>query len=581
MKREELFLSLAIAFVAIATVLVDSSRGEEGDAVSELKLPVLIVDGQNNHDWKTTTPAIRRALESSGRFTVDVATSPLTGNSMEGFRPPFKSYRAVVSNYNGDSWPAQTQLDLIEYVRNGGGLVVAHAANNAFPAWPEFNEMIGLGGWGGRDERSGPYLVLEANQWKRDFSPGIGGAHGPQYAFPVLIRDPEHPITRGMPQEWLHVQDELYSRLRGPAHNITVLATSYSDPGKRGSGRHEPVLFTLEFGKGRVFHTPLGHAEYSMNCVGFITALQRGTEWAATNDVTLPIPEDFPTAQRTRSRGDASINRRVRTPFPAWPELPLPAAVAKDVVAGNHSGEEKIFAFDVKFCWCPEGSYQMGSPVQEELFQGDEPIQIVTFSSGFWLAKQEVTRAVWREVMQTTPWSDQQENSDRIDSDPNHASWPATHVSWDDVTEFCQKLTDGERNAGRLPERWTYRLPTEAEWEYACRAGSQTRFSFGDREEDLLNYAWIAANTVDEGKNHPQTVGQKRPNAWGLCDMHGNVWEWCLDSYDSMKSFRGGCWSNIAWWCRSADRNALPQKSSNDMLGFRIALVRINADAAK
>ena len=187
MERKELRLLLAVASIVVATFLVDTSSGEEDASVSTRKLQILIVDGQNNHDWKTTTPAIRRALESSGRFTVDVATSPATGSPMDGFRPPFRSYRAVLSNYNGDSWSAQTQLDLIEYVRGGGGFVVVHAANNAFPAWPEFNELIGLGGWGGRDERSGPYLVLDAGQWKRDFSPGIGGAHGPQYAFPVLI----------------------------------------------------------------------------------------------------------------------------------------------------------------------------------------------------------------------------------------------------------------------------------------------------------------------------------------------------------------------------------------------------------
>ena len=581
MERKELRLLVAVASLVVVTFFVDSSSGEEDASASTGTLPILIVDGQNNHDWKTTTPAIRRALESSGRFTVDVATAPATGSPMDGFRPPFKSYRAVLSNYNGDSWSAQTQLDLIEYVRSGGGFVVVHAANNAFPAWPEFNELIGLGGWGGRDERSGPYLVLEAGQWKRDFSPGIGGAHGPQYAFPVLIRDTEHAITRGMPREWLHVQDELYSHLRGPTREITVLATSFSDPGKRGSGRHEPVLFTLEFGQGRVFHTPLGHAEYSLNCVGFITALQRGTEWAAINRVTLPIPDDFPTAQQTRSRGDSSINHRIRPPLPAWPELPLPATAAKDTVSGNQAGDERTFACNGKFCWCPEGSYQMGSPVQEELFQGDESVRIVTFSSGFWLARHEVTRAVWREVMQTNPWPQEQKISDRIDSDPIHDSRPATHVSWDDATEFCLKLTESERKAGRLPEDWTYQLPTEAEWEYACRAGSQSRFSCGDREEDLLDYAWFAANTVDLGQNHPQPVGRKRANAWGLCDMHGNVWEWCLDSYDSMKSYRGGCWSNIAWWCRSADRNALPQKQSNHMLGFRVALVRIAADSAE
>jgi uncharacterized protein len=534
---------------------------------AEPPIGVLIVDGQNNHAWQATTPVLREALESSGRFTVAVATSPPAGAAMDGFRPPFESSRAVVLNYNGAPWPATTRAAFVEYVRGGGGVVVVHAADNAFPDWPEYNAMIGLGGWGGRNERSGPYLVLEGDTWKRDPSPGIGGAHGPQYAFGVRVRDPDHPITRGMPAEWLHVQDELYSHLRGPAQNVTVLATAYSARGQRGSGRHEPMIFTVEFGKGRIFHTALGHADYSMRCVGFITSLARGTEWAATGSVTLPIPDDFPTAERTRGRGDTSVSSKMRPPLPAWPALPVPPPV-KDPHNGDRAGAEREFA-GIQFCWCPEGSFQMGSQVQEELFQGDEQTRAVTFPRGFWLAKHELTRGRWREIMGTTPWAgDAAEKS----STPGSDDWPATHVDWNAAADYCRKLTDRERQAGRLPAGWEYRLPTEAEWEYGCRSGSQARFSFGDREADLAEHGWFAANASDEGRSHPQPVGRKRPNAWGLCDMHGNVWEWCSDTYEGMKAFRGGCWANIAWWCRSADRGALPAGNANDMLGFRVVL---------
>jgi len=546
-----------------------------GCASTPPRIPVLIVDGQNNHEWETTTKVLREALESADRFVVDVATSPRAGASLEGFEPPFHSHRAVVLNYNGAAWPARTRNAFIEYVRNGGGVVVVHAANNAFPDWPEYNEMIGLGGWGRRDERSGPYLVLKGNEWKRDLSPGIGGAHGPQYAFPVRVRAPNHPITRGMPTEWLHVQDELYARLRGPALNLTVLATAWSDPGKRGSGRHEPVMFTVDFGRGRVFHTALGHADYSMRCTGFITALQRGAEWAATGRVTLPIPADFPTSRRTRGRGDTSFASTVRPPMPAWPKLPSPDPVPREADAGERAGAERSFALGMRFCWCPQGSFLMGSQVHEELFQGDEKARVVTFPRGFWLAKHEVTRAEWREAMETTPWARAAAANDPKPVPQKDAdAWPATHVTWDDALTFCRRITKRERQAGRLPQGWVYRLPTEAEWEYGCRAGSPARWSFGDREADLTDHAWFAGNTVDEGRNHPQPVGRKRPNAWGLCDMHGNVWEWCLDTYESKKAFRGGCWGNIAWWCRSADRNATPAASANDMLGFRILLAR-------
>ena len=159
--------------------------------------------------------------------------------------------------------------------------------------------MIGLGGWGGRTEKSGPYVYVNAEgELVRDETPGNGGNHGAQWEFPVVIRDREHPIVKDMPVEWLHAKDELYDKLRGPAKNMQVLATAESQV----TGRHEPMIFTIGYGKGRVFHTPMGHAEYSQECVGFITTLQRGTEWAATGKVTLPIPDDFPAADKLSSR---------------------------------------------------------------------------------------------------------------------------------------------------------------------------------------------------------------------------------------------------------------------------------------
>ncbi len=267
------------------------------------QLRALIVDGQNNHDWKVTTPILRRALEESGRFAVDVATSPPAGADMRGYRPRFSDYDVVVSNYNGERWPAETETDFEAYVSGGGGFVAVHAANNAFPDWPAYNRIIGLGGWGGRTEKSGPYVfVNDAGSLTRDKSPGAGGHHGPQHEFAIRTRDAEHPIMRGLPPLWMHTKDELYDSLRGPAEGLHVLATAYSAPEYDGTSRHEPMLMTLEFGKGRVFHTVLGHADYSMNCVGFTTTLQRGAEWAATGEVTIEAPEDFPTADKSQSR---------------------------------------------------------------------------------------------------------------------------------------------------------------------------------------------------------------------------------------------------------------------------------------
>src|SRR5262249_42875258 len=123
-------------------------------------MKALIIDGQNNHDWKSTTPVLKKILEDTGLFTVDVATSPPKGGDMSSFRPEFDGYRVIVSNYNGEPWSKETQDAFVKYVRSGGGFVCVHAADNSFPSWPEYNEMIGIGGWEGRNEKSGPYLRL-------------------------------------------------------------------------------------------------------------------------------------------------------------------------------------------------------------------------------------------------------------------------------------------------------------------------------------------------------------------------------------------------------------------------------------
>jgi uncharacterized protein len=229
------------------------------------------------------------------------------------FRPDFAKYDVVISNFGWKAapWPADTQEALEAFVKNGGGLVVIHAANNSFPEWQEYNRMIGLGGWGERSEKSGPYVYYNNNnELVRDTLAGTAGMHGKQYEFIITLRDANHPITQGMPPMWLHAKDELYDRLRGPAENLTVLATAFSDVEKNasffapypGTGRNEPMIMTIDYEKGRVFHTPLGHSDYSMECVGFIVTFQRGVEWAATGKVSQNLPPDFPNADKSSQR---------------------------------------------------------------------------------------------------------------------------------------------------------------------------------------------------------------------------------------------------------------------------------------
>ena len=288
--------SLASVLVALLSL---------GTARAAAPLKALILDGQNNHDWKSSTPHLKQVIEATGLFAVDVATAPGKGGDMGTFRPKFADYQVVVSNYNGERWTKETEEALVDFVRKGGGFVPVHAANNAFPDWKGFNEMIGVGGWGGRDEKSGPWLHWEG-KLIRDLSPGPGGSHGKQHAFLMETRAPEHPVMKGLPTRWMHAKDELYDRLRGPAENVTVLATAYSDPATHGTGKNEALLFAIQFGRGRVFHTALGHNNgpdlTSQKCAGFITTLQRGVEWAATGKVTQKVPADFPGEDAVRSR---------------------------------------------------------------------------------------------------------------------------------------------------------------------------------------------------------------------------------------------------------------------------------------
>ncbi|MEM7384214.1 MAG: ThuA domain-containing protein [Verrucomicrobiota bacterium] len=280
-----------IALITVASAGLWYAQAQEGKRVYK----VLIIDGQNNHKWKATTPVLKHALETSGRFAVDISTSPpkkAEKGAWTGWKPAFSDYDAVLSNYNGEMWPEEVQDSFLAYVEGGGAFVVVHAANNSFGQWKEYNEIIGLGGWGGRNEKSGPLIYFKDGELVRDTSPGRGGTHGAQWEFNVDVIDTEHPITKGMPQTWKHAKDELYSLLRGPGKNMKVLATSKS----KKTNRDEPMIMTLDYGQGRVFHTPMGHADYSMRCAGFYNVLQRGTEWAISGNVTIPIPENFPTA---------------------------------------------------------------------------------------------------------------------------------------------------------------------------------------------------------------------------------------------------------------------------------------------
>ena len=245
------------------------------------KISVLFVDGQNNHNWAAMTPFMKAQMEKTGLFNVDVVTSPPRAPrpprnlspeqkdkaaqaaeeirkkfqaKWDAFRPAFKKYDVVVINYNGEDWPKPVQTAFEKHMKKGGRFIVVHARNT---------------------------------------QPGRGGSHGPQHAFKIITRDTEHPVTKGMPKEWLHAQDELYDSLRGPAESMDILATAYSNKSKR----HEPMMMIIKYGKGLIFHTPMGHENgKSLQCVGFIATMNRAAEWLSTGKVTQALPKNFPTA---------------------------------------------------------------------------------------------------------------------------------------------------------------------------------------------------------------------------------------------------------------------------------------------
>jgi hypothetical protein len=319
-------------------------------SAQDTKLKALIIDGENNHGiWPKTTMMMKDYLEQTGLFEVDINRTAYTWqgphhdkvagvedikellsmyplqngqktNTVDkakpdpNYSPEFNNYDVVINNMGwlASDWPELTKKAFEEYMANGGGLVVVHAADNSWGNWEEYNKMIGIGGWGGRNAESGTYVHLDSDgDLQLDIPEGNCGSHGPQYKYTIETRKPDHPIMKNLPEKWLHTKDELYERLCGPAQNMTILATAFADQEKnsppwnknvKGTGMHEPVLFTVDYGKGRVFHTILGHMDYSMECVGFITTFQRGAEWAATGRVTQKIPQDFPLSDKTSIR---------------------------------------------------------------------------------------------------------------------------------------------------------------------------------------------------------------------------------------------------------------------------------------
>lgn len=279
--------TLAAVFAAIAAPLAWGAS-----------IHALLIDGAETKDQ---TPAIKAILETGELFHLDVLTAPAKGNP---FDAPFDKYKTVILNYAGEAWPLTTMASLEKYVQNGGGLVVLPASSTAFPQWAEYNMMLGVSGGTNRGKDAGPiWFYKGANVAFDGDAPGPAGkTQMPDQPFAVTIRNTEHPIAKGLPLIWMHATDTLTGYLRGPGKNMLMLATALSDADHGGTGRDEPVLLAVTYGKGRIYHSMLGRTADGIACVGFQTLLQRGAEWAATGKVTVRIPTDFPKEDKVSVR---------------------------------------------------------------------------------------------------------------------------------------------------------------------------------------------------------------------------------------------------------------------------------------
>lgn len=260
-------------------------------------------------------------------------------------------------------------------------------------------------------------------------------------------------------------------------------------------------------------------------------------------------------------------------------QLP-PKTVKKPPARRTVPARPEANSVGMKLVPIPAGTFLMGSPVTEKGRGTDEGQVRVTIQRPFLIGRTVVTKGEWKAVMKGEPWKGQRCVIAGDDA-------PAVYVDWHDAVAFCRKLTAHERAAGWLEKGEHYRLPTEAEWEYACRAGTKTPWSFGSDPRKLEAHAWYYGNTGERKEAYAHRVGLKKPNPWGLCDMHGNVYEWCSDWYKPalaggddpqgpstgvLKVLRGGGWGYDPARCRSADRNKNDPSFTDFSGGFRVVL---------
>ena len=315
MNRKLLFVFVFGLAMSIQACQPTSSDSTLPSAEASAPVNVLLLSGINNHDWESVDTFLLDVMAEEDMFEVSMSTSPPKDADQaewDAWNPDFSDYDVVLINYNdfsggeynGGYWPQEVRTNFEAYISGGGTALVLHAGNNPFHGWEAYEQMVGLL-WRNEDTGYTMYYDDEGNLVR--LGPGEGGnaGHGVKHDWQIMTRDAEHPIMKGMPDVWLHPFDELYHSQRGPAENMNILATAYSSTESKGTGNHELMVWWIPFGEGKVLTFLPGHHwgdqedDQAFRCVGFRTMLNRSLEWLATGEVTIPIPDNFPTATST------------------------------------------------------------------------------------------------------------------------------------------------------------------------------------------------------------------------------------------------------------------------------------------
>lgn len=326
--RRPTFLLLVLSAMLFACTGIRADQ--QGD-----KVKVAILTGQNNHGWMMDTPVLNNILNEAKIFETTILQTPDRNDKdkaakWEAFKPDFTKFDVIVLNYNGEMWPDHVKTAWLEYVSGGGKVYAFHAGNNPFKGWDEFEKMIGLL-W--RNNKGGKrvYFDDEGNKQVMEAGEGPGAGHGRKHAYVVDTKVEDHPIFKDLPKSWMHASDELYHGQRGPAQDMTVLQTAYSDPKTGGTGVHELICWTIPYGKGLVMTNVMGHwwkndkDGPALKCAGFQTVFTRSIEWLATGQVTIEKPEDFPTKD--------AVSMRELAPYEPLAYIHIPGVPGSDPMA--------------------------------------------------------------------------------------------------------------------------------------------------------------------------------------------------------------------------------------------------------